>query len=156
MAVSERQGRRWHRHARTKARRFAGQEQMRTHQARDTFASSGHAHNKKERSCAPCTQQGSLHCILVQCPTTAGSAQFCLLCCQPEPVPGSLAVRMSLLSQRDPYRLPAWLGRTINMLYKTCCAPAHSIVQSRGNRGEDIRHVFVICFNDIKTKTWKS
>ena len=81
------------------------------------------------------TQQGSLHCILAQYPTTAGSAQFCLLCCQPEPVPGLLAVRMSQLTQRDPCRLPAWLGWTINIPYRTCHAPVHSITQPQsGNR----------------------
>ena len=59
-----------------------------------------------------------------------------MLCCQPEPVPGSLAVRMSLLTQRDPCRLPAWLGRTINMLYRTCRAPVHSITQPRQGTGD--------------------
>ena len=31
--------------------------------------------------------QRLLHYILVQCPVTASSAKFCLLCCQPEPIP---------------------------------------------------------------------
>ena len=30
--------------------------------------------------------------------TTADSAQFCLLCCQPEPIPGSLSARLSLFA----------------------------------------------------------
>jgi hypothetical protein len=34
-------------------------------------------------------QQRSLHATLAYFPTTADSAQFCLLCCQPEPIPGS-------------------------------------------------------------------
>ena len=43
---------------------------------------------------------------------------------------------MSLLTQRDPCRLPAWLGRTINMLYRTCRAPVHSITQPRQGTGD--------------------
>ena len=61
-------------------------------------------------SCASYTQQRSLHPILVYFPTTAGSAQFCLLCCQPEPVPRSSTARMSRFTPWDPCRLPAWLG----------------------------------------------
>ena len=61
-------------------------------------------------SCVSYAQQRSLHPILVYFPTTAGSAQFCLLCCQPEPIPGSSTVRMSQFTLWDPYRLPAWLG----------------------------------------------
>ena len=65
---------------------------------------------KKGGSCTPYTHQGSLQCILAQYPTTAGSAQFCLLCCQPEPDPGSLTARVPQLTPWDPCRLPAWLG----------------------------------------------
>lgn len=85
---------------------------------------------EKEWSGAPSAWQRSLHCILAQCPTTAGSAQFCLLCCQPEPVPRSLAARLPQFTLRDPCRLPAWLGSAINMLCRTCQAPAHSITQA--------------------------
>ena len=38
----------------------------------------------------------------------AGSAQFCLLCCQPEPVPESLPARPPPLTQGRPCRLPVW------------------------------------------------
>ena len=49
-----------------------------------------------------------MHLILIHFPTTAGSAQFCLLCCQPEPIPGTLAARKPLLTPRVPCRLPVW------------------------------------------------
>ena len=65
----------------------------------------------------------ALHSILEYVPTTASSAQFCLLCCQPEPIPRSLAARMSRFTPRDPCRLSAWLGQTIDMTCKTCRAP---------------------------------
>ena len=52
--------------------------------------------------------QRSLHSIQAHFPTTASSAQFCLLCYQPEPVPRSLAARLSQLTSRDPCRLQAW------------------------------------------------
>ena len=91
-----------------------------------SFASFG----QKGRSRAPYAQQRSLHYILAQCPTTAGSAQFCLLCCQPEPVPGSSTARVPQLTPWNPCRLPAWSGRTINMRYRTCCVPVHSITQT--------------------------
>ena len=76
------------------------------------------------------------HCfsILILCPTTAASAQFCLLCCQPEPIPRSLTARMSLFTQRDPCRLAAWLGRTIHMASKACRYPLHSTPQPRRDR----------------------
>ena len=61
------------------------------------------------------TQQRQLLVILAEYPTTAGSTQFCLLCCQPEPVPGLLAARMPRLTPWDPCRLPAWLGSAIHM-----------------------------------------
>ena len=50
------------------------------------------------------------HCrlTLACCPTTATSAQFCLLCCQPEPLPESLAARAAPLTQGSPCRLAAW------------------------------------------------
>ena len=50
------------------------------------------------------------HCrpTLACCPTTAASAQFCLLCCQPEPLPESLAARAAPLTQGRPCRLAAW------------------------------------------------
>ena len=88
--------------------------------------------NKKGWSGAPSAQQGLLHAILIQYPTTASSVQFCLLCCQPEPMPGSLAARRLQLTLQDPCRLPAWSGRTIHMACRTYCAPMHSHNPSQG------------------------
>jgi hypothetical protein len=65
---------------------------------------------KKEQSYAGSAAQRSLRPVLAYYPPTASSAQFCLLCCQPEPIHGSLAARMSRLTPRDPCRLLAWLG----------------------------------------------
>jgi hypothetical protein len=65
---------------------------------------------KKELSCAPYTCQRHLLGILTQCPSTAGGTQICLLCCQPVPVPRSLAARVSPLTRGDPCRPPAWPG----------------------------------------------
>ena len=62
----------------------------------------------KHKSGADYTHQRSLHLILIHFPTTAGSARFCLLCCQPEPISGTLAARKSPLTQRVPCRLPVW------------------------------------------------
>ena len=54
--------------------------------------------------------QGSSFAIQLQCPSTACRAQFCLLCCQPEPVPRSLTARMPRLTSCQPCRLHAWMG----------------------------------------------
>ena len=81
---------------------------------------------------ASSAQQRFLHAILTQCPTTAGSVQFCLLCCQPEPVPRSVAARSLQLTLQDPCRLPAWSGRTIHMACRTYYAPMHSHNPSQG------------------------
>ena len=61
---------------------------------------------KKVELCTLHSNRG--HCIAFwpSIPTTEGSAQFCLLCCQPEPVPGSSTARMSWLTPGDPCRLP--------------------------------------------------
>ena len=75
---------------------------------------------EKGWSCASSPQQRSLHAILIHYPTTAGSVQFCLLCCQPEPMPESLTARMSRFTPWDPCRLPAWLGWTICIACRTC------------------------------------
>ena len=71
--------------------------------------------------------QRSLHSIQAHVPTTASSAQFCLLCCQPEPIPRSLAARMSQLTSRDPCRLQAWLGRAFGTVCRTCAVSPHSL-----------------------------
>ena len=65
---------------------------------------------RKRRSDASYPHQRSLQFILAYVPTTASSAQLCLLCCQPEPVPGALTARMSLFTLRDPCRLLVWSG----------------------------------------------
>ena len=64
----------------------------------------------KRYCCALCTHQRSLHIILVHCPTTASSAQSCLLCCQPQPFPRSLTTRSPQLTLQRPCRLPACVG----------------------------------------------
>ena len=52
--------------------------------------------NKRAGGVTPVVlQQRSLQTTLIHFPTTADSAQFCLLCCQPEPIPRSLAARTS-------------------------------------------------------------
>ena len=55
------------------------------------------------RSCSTSSQQRHLHRILWHSPITAGCAQFCLLCCQPEPIPGSLTTRVLTLTSEYPY-----------------------------------------------------
>ena len=88
---------------------------------------------KIQKGCSrtSCTQQRSLHFILAQCPTTAGRAPFCLLCCQPEPIPRSLTARMPSLTWWDPCGRSAWLGRAIDMTCRTCCAPMYFNTQPR-------------------------
>ena len=54
--------------------------------------------------------QGPLHSILAQGPPTASGAQFCLLCCQPEPVPRSSTARVPQFTPWDPCRPLAWAG----------------------------------------------
>ena len=71
--------------------------------------------NRKGRSGTPSELQGWLLSILAHCPTTADSAQSCLLCCQPEPVPRTLAARMSQFTLGHPCRLSAWSGWAIHM-----------------------------------------
>ena len=82
------------------------------------------------------------HCfsILILYPTTAASAQFCLLCCQPEPIPRSLTARMSRFTSRDPCRLAAWLGRTIHMGSRAYRLPLQSIPLYRGDRPGPHKH----------------
>ena len=66
--------------------------------------------NAKRCCGAACTCQRRLLCTQLLSPTTASSAQFCLLCCQPVPVPGSLTARMPQLAPWEPCRLLAWSG----------------------------------------------
>ena len=81
----------------------------------------------KSRSCAAYPLQRFLYSTLDCFPTTAGSAQFCLLCCQPEPVPESLPARPPSLTRGCPCRLPVWSGQSIHMVHRTYSGPRHSI-----------------------------
>ena len=74
--------------------------------------------------------QRPLLIILISYPTTAASTHFCLLCCQPEPVRGSLTARMTHFTASDPCRLAAWLGKTIHMMRRACRLPLYSITSS--------------------------
>ena len=82
---------------------------------------------KKRRSRTASTEQRPLLSILILCPTTAAGIQFCLLCCQPEPMPRSLTARRSLFTQRNPCRPAAWLGKTIHMVSRAYKLPLPSI-----------------------------
>ena len=81
-------------------------------------------------SCAACPLQRFLYSTLGCVPTTAGSAQFCLLCCQPEPVPESLPARPPSLTRRCPCSLPVWSGQPIHMVHRTYSSPRHSVSQT--------------------------
>ena len=76
--------------------------------------------DQKRWSDVSCPQQRSLQATQVCFPATADSAQFCLLCCQPGPIPVSLAARTSQLTPWCPCRLSAWPGQTIHMANRTC------------------------------------
>ena len=84
---------------------------------------------QKDWSRAAYPPQRSLRAALGCCPTTAGGAQFCLLCCQPGPVPESLPARPPLLTQGRPCRPPVWLGHPIHTASRTCAGPQRSISQ---------------------------
>ena len=73
------------------------------------------------------TLQRLLLSILILCPTTAAGIQFCLLCCQPEPMPRLLTARTPLLTQGSPCRPAAWLGKTIHMVSRAFKIPLPSI-----------------------------
>ena len=81
-------------------------------------------------------QQRSSSTIQPQCPSTACRAQFCLLCCQPEPVPRSLAARMSQLTPRDPCRLHVCMRQAIYIASRTCCGPEHFHTHSSKRQAE--------------------
>ena len=85
--------------------------------------------NKEGWSCAACPPQRSLRAALGCHPTTAGGAQFCLLCCQPGPVPESLPARPPLLTQGCPCSPPVWLGHPIHTASRTCHGPQRFISQ---------------------------
>ena len=71
--------------------------------------------NNNRASGTPPELQGRLLSILAHYPTTADSAQSCLLCYQPEPVPRTLAARTSQFTLGYPCRLSAWSGWAIHM-----------------------------------------
>ena len=81
---------------------------------------------QKGRSCVVSLLQRLLPPTQGCFPATAGSAQFCLLCCQPEPVPESLPARPPSLTRRCPCSLPVWLGQPIHMVHRTYSSPQHS------------------------------
>ena len=93
----------------------------------------------KDWSRAAYPPQRSLRAALGCCPTTAGGAQFCLLCCQPGPVPESLPARPPSLTQGRPCRPPVWLGHPIHTAIRTCHGPHRSISQvpMRGTERHD-------------------
>ena len=74
---------------------------------------------KKGWSSGTSTLQRFLHYILAHCLVTASRVEFCLLCCQPEPVPQSLPARTSQFTLKHPCRLLAWPRWTIHMLCRT-------------------------------------
>ena len=63
--------------------------------------------------------QRSLPTTQAHDPTTEDTAGFCLLCCQPAPVPLSLSTRTSQLTPCCPCGVPTWLGRAINAARRT-------------------------------------
>ena len=63
--------------------------------------------------------QRSLPTTQAHYPTTEDTAGFCLLCCQPEPVPLSLSTRTSQLTLRCPCGVPTWSGQAINVARRT-------------------------------------
>ena len=89
---------------------------------------------KRRWSQTASTQQRPLLSILILCPTTAAGIQFCLLCCQPEPMPRSLTARAPLSTQRRPCRPAAWLGKTIHMVSRAYRFPLPSITPHESYR----------------------
>ena len=93
------------------------------------FARRKGANAKKDWSRAAYPPQRSLRAALGCYPTTAGGAQFCLLCCQPGPVPESLPARPPPLTKGRPCRPPVWLGHPIHTASRTCHGPQRFISQ---------------------------
>lgn len=65
------------------------------------------------------SHQRSLPTTQAHYPTTEDTAGFCLLCCQPEPVPLSLSTRTSQLTPCCPCGVPTWSGQAINVARRT-------------------------------------
>ena len=64
--------------------------------------------------------QRSLHPVLSCCLCTACGTQFCVLCCQPEPIPRLLCARTSQLTSRSPCTPQACYRQLISTVCKTC------------------------------------
>ena len=62
--------------------------------------------NGERLSCVCRARQGCHRYIPLQYLITAGGVRFCLLCFQPEPVPGSLSARSSQFTLQEPCRPP--------------------------------------------------
>ena len=63
--------------------------------------------------------QRSLPTTQAHFPTAGDTARFCLLCCQPEPMPMSLSTRTSQFPLWSPCRVPSQLGQAINTVNRT-------------------------------------
>ena len=86
------------------------------------WACLGQAYNMKAKRPAVAhvnPHQRSLPTTQAHYPTTEDTAGFCLLCCQPEPVPLSLSTRTSQLTLCCPCGVPTWSGRAINAARRT-------------------------------------
>ena len=75
------------------------------------------------------SHQRSLPTTQAHYPTTEDTVGFCLLCCQPEPVPLSLSTRTSQLTPRCPCGVPTWSGQAINVARRTWWGYRHFIDQ---------------------------
>ena len=64
--------------------------------------------------------QRALHSVLSCCLCTACGTQFCMLCCQPEPIPRLLCARTSQLTSRSPCTPQACYRQLISTVCKTC------------------------------------
>ena len=67
----------------------------------------------------PMLRQRSLLPTQAHFPTTEDAVRFCLLCCQPEPLPASLSTRTSQLPSLRPCRAPTWSGQAIYAASRT-------------------------------------
>ena len=116
----------------------------------------GSATSQIRRSCADYLHQRSVHLILIHFPTTAGSAQFCLLCCQPEPIPGTLAARKPLLTPRVPCRLPVWSRMNhLHELQDIASLPTlHRQVHVAQERVPNDRRLFLSTKFEIGAQPW--
>ena len=102
------------------------------------------ASNSNECSGTSSMLQGSLLITQIGCPTTADSAQFDLLCFQPEPFPETLVARAAQSSLGSPCKLSAWCGPIIYMGSRMYNTPWHSITQTHmGQKGVSLSSITV-------------